>query len=230
MKINKIKSVVLFSGGLDSSTLLYHCRANNFEPIALSFDYGQKHNIELNFAKKHTDKLKIDHRVIKIDTAFLSQSNCSLTNHNIAVEKSQLNGESDFISKKIPTTYVPARNLLLLSYATSFAESIGISNIFIGVNALDYSGYPDCRPDFIEQFQKVIDLATKCGRENNGIKIHTPLLNLTKSEIVKLGIKLGVDFDLTFSCYNPTASGEICNICDACVLREKGFREAFQSF
>jgi 7-cyano-7-deazaguanine synthase len=218
MKKNKYtSSLVLLSGGLDSATCLYYAFQNSEKVYAISFDYSQRHKIELKKAKLLAKKLLIDHTIVKLQTGLFQNS--SLTNKSILVPK-------NFNSKeKIPNTYVPGRNILFLSYATSFAESRNIENIFIGVNILDYSGYPDCRPEFIEAFQKMISIGTKSGEENKTIKIRMPLIKLTKKEIIIFGNKLGVPFSLTHSCYDPI-QGKACHKCDACLLRSKGFAEA----
>ncbi len=210
------QAIVLLSGGLDSATVLAIAKAEGFTPHALSFDYGQRHRIELEMAKKQATSQGIkDHRIAQIDLRIFGGS--ALTS-NIAVPKDQL-------SKDIPVTYVPARNTIFLSYALAFAEVVGASDIFIGVNALDYSGYPDCRPEYIRAFEAMGTLATKAGVEGNKLQLHAPLIALTKAEIIKKGSKLGVDYSNTLSCYDPTPTGTSCGHCDSCLLRLKGFAE-----
>lgn len=210
-------ALILFSGGLDSTTCLYYALSKNKKLTAVSFDYSQRHKIEINKAKKITSLLKIPHTVVKINSEIFR--NTSLVNREIKVPK-------NFSStQKIPNTYVPGRNILFLSYATSIAEGLGLHEIYIGVNALDYSGYPDCRPDFIKAFQKAISIGTKSGDEKKAIQIKTPLLHLSKKEIVLLAKKLKVPFSMTHSCYDPI-NGKACGKCDSCLLRKKGFEEA----
>lgn len=214
---NKKGALVLFSGGLDSTTCLYFAKNNHKQIVAVSFDYSQRHKIEIHKAKKITSLLQVQHKIIKIDPAIFK--NTSLVNKEIKVPKNFSSHE------KIPNTYVPGRNILFLSYATSIAEGLNLSYIYIGVNALDYSGYPDCRPEFIETFQKVISIGTKTGDQKKEIQIKTPLLNLSKKEIVILANKLKVPFSMTHSCYDPVR-GKPCGKCDSCLLRQKGFEEA----
>ncbi len=214
---NKKGALVLFSGGLDSTTCLYYALSKNKTVSAVSFDYSQRHKIEIGKAKKLTALLKIPHTIVKINPEIFR--NTSLVNRNIKVPK-------NFSStQKIPNTYVPGRNILFLSYATSIAEGLGLSEIYIGVNALDYSGYPDCRPEFIKAFQQAISIGTKSGDEKKTILIKTPLLHLSKKEIVLLANKLKVPFSMTHSCYDPV-KGKACGKCDSCLLRQKGFEEA----
>ncbi|MDL5246699.1 7-cyano-7-deazaguanine synthase QueC [Leptospira weilii] len=210
------KAVVLLSGGLDSTTCLYQALADGKQIQALSFDYGQRHRIELSYAKKITRKLGIPHTIQKLKPELFLGS--SLTQKSIQVPKNSLGKE------EIPNTYVPGRNILFLSFAVSLAEGTGSNSIYIGVNAMDYSGYPDCRPEFIKMFEMAIQLGTKKGSQGSPIKIVTPLQNLSKKEIVLLGQKLKVPFHLTFSCYDPKG-GKACGKCDACLLRKKGFQE-----
>lgn len=215
------RAVVLLSGGLDSTTTLAIARAEHFECYTLSFDYGQRHRIELEAAQRAARVLGArEHRVTKIDHQMFSGS--ALTD-NIKVPKSRSEIE---ISRGIPITYVPARNTLFLSYALAWAEVLGAFDIFIGVNALDYSGYPDCRPEFIRAFEQMANLGTKAGIEGSHFQIHTPLLELTKARIIRKALDLGVDLSLTHSCYDPTPDGRACGLCDSCQLRRKGFREA----
>ncbi|HTP30992.1 MAG TPA: 7-cyano-7-deazaguanine synthase QueC [Candidatus Acidoferrales bacterium] len=216
------RAVCLLSGGLDSSTCLAYARRQGFACYALSFDYGQRHKIELDAAARVAAALGAErHLVAKIG---LDAFGGSALTAPIDVPKSRALEE---MSTGIPVTYVPARNTIFLSFALAWAEVLGSSDIFIGVNALDYSGYPDCRPEFIEAYEHMANLATKAGVEGRTrLKIHTPLLRLTKAEIVKLAGQLGVDFSLTFSCYDPDSAGRPCGQCDACLLRRKGFEEA----
>jgi len=214
------KAVVLLSGGLDSSTVSAIAIAKDFSVHALSFLYGQRHSHELAFAKKQVRLQNIKHhKMVKIDLRAFGGS--ALT-ANIAVPKNRSQSQMD---KSIPITYVPARNTIFLSYALAYAEVIGAKDIFIGVNVLDYSGYPDCRPEYIAAFEKLANLATKAGVEGEKMKIHTPLIKLTKSQIIKKGIALGVDYSATTSCYDPV-KGVACGRCDSCKLRLKGFKDA----
>jgi 7-cyano-7-deazaguanine synthase len=214
-------AVVLLSGGLDSATVLAIARAQGYETCALSFSYGQRHAWELEAAKRVAASLGVaQHRIASIDLRAFGGS--ALT-ADIDVPKGRA---TDEMSHGIPITYVPARNTIFLSFALAWAEVLGASDIFIGVNALDYSGYPDCRPEFIEAFEKMANLATKAGVEGRqNLKIHTPLIAMAKAEIIAKGLELGVDYSLTSSCYDPGPSGEPCGACDSCLLREKGFRE-----
>jgi 7-cyano-7-deazaguanine synthase len=220
-ELNK-KAVCLLSGGLDSATCLALARRDGFDCCALSFDYGQRHITELDAARRIAAALGAKaHRVGKIDLRVFGHS--ALTD-DIAVPKGRDEAQ---MGEGIPITYVPARNTIFLSFALAWAEVLEASDIFIGVNALDYSGYPDCRPEFIEAFEKMSNLATKTGVEGiTRMKIHTPLIRLSKAEIVLLGAELGVPFGLTHSCYDPDTAGRPCGGCDSCVLRAKGFREA----
>ncbi|MEY2577089.1 MAG: 7-cyano-7-deazaguanine synthase [Verrucomicrobiota bacterium] len=212
------RAVVLLSGGLDSATTLAICRHDGFEPCALSFDYGQRHKLELNAATRVAAALGArEHRIAKIDLRIFGGS--ALTDA-IAVPK---NRESD---TEIPVTYVPARNTIFLSYALAWCEVLGAADIFIGANAIDYSGYPDCRPEFISAFERMANLATKAGVEGTRFKIHAPLISMSKAEIIRKGMELGVDFSLTHSCYDPGADGVACGECDSCRLRLEGFRAA----
>ena len=209
--------IVLLSGGLDSTTVLAIAN-QKFSVHTLSFDYGQRHKFELESVKKIINHFQLNkHKTIKIDLGQFGQS--ALTD-NIDVPK---NSE---IGKEIPITYVPVRNTIFLSYALAYAEVNEIYNIFIGVNALDYSGYPDCRPEYIQSFEKMSNLGTKFTQGDKKIKIHTPLIDLTKSNIIKKGNELGVDYSITHSCYDPSVDGLACGECDACILRKKGFLEA----
>jgi len=214
---NKRKAVVLISGGLDSATCLAIANQQGFDCYALSFDYGQRHSSELHAASYLAKSMQVqDHKVILIDMSGIGGS--ALTDMNIAVPENEVEG--------IPITYVPARNSVFLAYALGWAEVLGADAIYIGVNALDYSGYPDCRPEFIEAFQKMANLATKVGIEGHRIEIETPLINLTKAEIIRKGVVLGVDYSKTISCYQADQDGKACGRCDSCRLRIKGFLDA----
>tara|TARA_B100001029_G_scaffold47998_1_gene38063 strand:- start:5628 stop:6308 length:681 start_codon:yes stop_codon:yes gene_type:complete len=213
---NKKQCLVLLSGGLDSATVL-NIALKEFEVIAISFDYGQRHKFEISAANQIAKEAKIPIKLIKID---LGQFGNSALTDNIEVPKNQE------IGKEIPITYVPVRNTIFLSYALAFAEVNNIFDIFIGVNALDYSGYPDCRPEFIEAFEKMANEATKFSQGEQKIKIHTPLINLTKAEIIIEGSKLNVNYAITHSCYDPSVDGLSCGACDACILRIEGFKTA----
>ncbi len=217
----KKKAVILLSGGLDSATVLAFAKAEGYELQALSFSYGQRHAWELEAAKHVATSIGVaQHRVATIDLRAFGGS--ALTD-NIAVPKGR---DADEMSHGIPITYVPARNTIFLSFALAWAEVLGASDIFLGVNALDYSGYPDCRPEFIEAFEKMANLATKAGVEGRQhLRIHTPLIAMTKAQIIARGIELGVDYGLTSSCYDPGPTGAPCGQCDSCLLRQKGFRE-----
>lgn len=215
------RAVVLLSGGLDSTTTLAIARADNFESYALSFDYGQRHKIEIMAAARIAKELGArEHRVARIDSHIFAGS--ALTD-NINVPKSRPETE---IASGIPITYVPARNTIFLSYALAWAETLGATNIFIGVNAVDYSGYPDCRREFIAEFEKLANLGTRVGIEGARFRIHAPLINLSKAEIIQKAVQLGVDLSLTHSCYDPLPDGRACRQCDACQLRIRGFSEA----
>jgi len=216
------KAIVLLSGGLDSTTVLAAATNEGFDIIALTFNYGQRHNYEIECAKEIATSYNITkHQIANIDLGAIGGS--ALTD-DIDVPKNRDAGE---MNSEIPITYVPARNTIFLSYALALAEVENSFNIFIGVNAIDYSGYPDCRPEYIESFQKMGRLATKSGvEETEQLQIHTPLIDLKKSEIIKLGIELGVDYSKTHSCYDPLGKDEPCGKCDACLLRIKGFLDA----
>lgn len=219
------QAVVLLSGGLDSTTVIAHAKNLGFEIHAISFSYGQRHTSEIECAKKVASQFGIkNHQIIEIDLRAFGGS--ALTS-DIEVPKGRTEAEMD---EEIPVTYVPARNTIFLSYALALAEVKGAKDIFIGVNAVDYSGYPDCRPEYIEAFQKMANLATKAGvTEEESMTIHTPLIDLKKSEIIKMGLDLGVDYGITSTCYDPDEEGRACGICDACILRLKGFEEAGSS-
>lgn len=209
------KAVVLLSGGLDSTTCLAIAKAQGFSCYALSFSYGQRHTYELIAAANIANKMDAnDHRIVKLDIGQFGAS--ALTDANIDVPNYQQ-------SSDIPITYVPARNTVFLAIALGFAESIGAYDIFIGANAVDYSGYPDCRPEFINAFQAMANVATKAGVTGEGFTIHAPLIHLSKDEIIQAGIQLGVDYSLTVSCYQLSDNGAACGRCDSCVLRQRGF-------
>lgn len=214
------RAVLLLSGGLDSSTCLLIAREQGFEVHALSFDYGQRHRIELDaacaIAKRYGAR---EHRTVKVDLPGAASS--ALTEPALAVPKNSLGRDA------IPITYVPARNTLFLAHAIAWAESLDAADVFLGANALDYSGYPDCRPEFLEAFERMANLGTRAGVEGRlAFRIRAPLLRMTKAEIVKEGARLGLDFGLTSSCYDPGPDGRPCGACDSCLLRIKGFREA----
>jgi 7-cyano-7-deazaguanine synthase len=215
------RAVVLLSGGLDSSTMVAICRNEGYEIYALSFRYGQRHEREIAAATKIAIALDVrEHRIAEIDLRIFGGS--ALTD-TIDVPKNRAESE---IAAGVPITYVPARNTIFLSYALAWAEVLGASDIFIGINALDYSGYPDCRPEFITAFENLAKLATKSGVEGQRFRIHAPLISLSKAEIIRRGTELGLDFSLTHSCYDPTADGRACGRCDSCRIRLKGFHEA----
>src|SRR5437899_1302740 len=216
------RAVCLLSGGLDSATCLALARRDGYACYALSFDYGQRHMVELEAARRVAATLGAErHLVAKIG---LDAFGGSALTGNIDVPKARSAAE---MSQGIPVTYVPARNTIFLSFALAWAEVLESSDIFIGVNALDYSGYPDCRPEFIEAFERLANLATKAAVEGRmRLTLHTPLIRLSKAEIVKLAAELGLDFSLTHSCYDPDSSGRPCGACDSCLLRRKGFEEA----
>jgi 7-cyano-7-deazaguanine synthase len=217
----KKKAVLLLSGGLDSTTVLEIAKSQGFEVYALSFSYGQRHSIELEAVQRILEKSPVKaHQVVQIDLRAFGGS--ALT-ADIDVPK---NDEFPKDSAEIPVTYVPARNTIFLSFALGFAETIGAYDIFLGVNAIDYSNYPDCRPEFIECFERLANLATAAGVQDKGkFRIHAPLIKLTKAEIIKTGLALGVDYSVTNSCYDPSLKGEACGKCDACHLRIRGFEE-----
>jgi 7-cyano-7-deazaguanine synthase len=215
----KKKAVVLYSGGLDSTTCMAIAKADGFAPYALSFAYGQRHAVELEKAREYAPRIGAEaHRVVEID---LRQFGGSALTTELEVPKNQLT------EGVIPVTYVPARNTIFLSFALGWAEVLGAHDIYIGVNALDYSGYPDCRPEFISAFENLANLATRAGVEGDSpYTIHTPLIQLSKAEIIRTGLDLGVDYRLTHSCYDPNPAGVSCGRCDSCLLRLKGFSEA----
>jgi len=211
------KAIILLSGGLDSITVLAQAKKDGYQCYALSFEYGQKHNAEINAAREIAKYYQVvSHKVINLGLGAIGGS--ALTDDHIAIPDSPQTG--------IPVTYVPARNTVFLSFALGWAEVLGLHDIFIGVNAVDYSGYPDCRPEFIEAFQVLANLATKAGVEGTEIKIHAPLIKLSKAEIIKKGTRLGVDYKHTVSCYAADKEGRACGVCDACRIRVAGFKEA----
>lgn len=215
------KAVVLLSGGLDSATALAVAQRDGFEIHALSVDYGQRHKVELARAAELARRAGAEHRVVTLDLRAVGGS--ALT-ADIAVPKGRAEAE---ISVGVPVTYVPARNTILLGLALGYAEVVGAFDLFIGANVLDYSGYPDCRPEFLAAFEALANLATKAATEGAGrFRVHSPLLKLTKAEIIRLGASLGVDYGLTLSCYDPDPAGRACGRCDSCQLRRKGFAEA----
>jgi 7-cyano-7-deazaguanine synthase len=224
MRVRK-KAVVLLSGGLDSTTALAIARSAGYELYAMSFRYGQRHSMELESANRIAKAMGVEkHLIADFDLRAIGGS--ALTDQ-IEVPKER---GAEEIASGIPVTYVPARNTIFLSFALAWAEVLGAQDIFIGVNALDYSGYPDCRPEYIEAFEKMASLATKAGVQGRlRLKIHTPLIAMTKAEIIQTGLKLGIDYSLTHSCYDPSAQGFACGKCDSCLLRLKGFAEAGSS-
>ncbi|QJW95117.1 7-cyano-7-deazaguanine synthase QueC [Frigoriglobus tundricola] len=216
------KAVVLLSGGLDSTTALAVARSRGFDCYALSVDYGQRHRVELDRAAAAAKALgAVEQRVVKID---LRQIGGSALTADIDVPKDR---SADDMGHGVPVTYVPARNTILLGLALGYAETVGAFDLFIGANVLDYSGYPDCRPEFLSAFGALANLATRAGTEGTGtFRVHSPLLKMTKAEIIREGTKLGVDYGATLSCYDPDAAGRACGRCDSCLLRKKGFAEA----
>ena len=215
------KAIVLLSGGLDSATTLAIAQRENYRVFALSFRYGQRHTLELQYAQKLA-KLKSVEKHVLVDIDLRIFGGSALTD-DIPVPKKQSVAE---IREEIPVTYVPARNTIFLAFALAWAETLSVRNIFIGVNALDYSGYPDCRPEYINAYTEMANLATKAGVEGHRLQIHTPLIGLTKAEIIKTGTSLDVDYALTHSCYSPDNDGRHCGQCDACLLRRRGFEQA----
>jgi 7-cyano-7-deazaguanine synthase len=222
MKLNLRPAVVLLSGGLDSTTALGIAKTEGFECYAMSFRYGQRHVFELTAAERIAVQLGVrDHVVVDIN---LRQFGGSALTSDIEVPKGRTTGE---MGHGIPVTYVPARNTVFLSFALAWAETLGSQDVYIGVNALDYSGYPDCRPEYILAYETMANLATRAGVEGHQqLKIHTPLIRMTKAEIIAWGMRLDIDYGLTSSCYDPGADGRPCGGCDSCLLRAKGFREA----
>lgn len=222
MSSTQKKAVVLSSGGIDSTTAMAIARAEGFAIYSLSFRYGQRHILELESAHKVSKALEAEeHLIIDIDLAKIGGS--ALTGA-FEVPKGRNSKEME---REIPITYVPGRNTIFLSYAMAWSEVVGAADIFIGVNAIDYSGYPDCRPEFIQAFEKMANLATKAGLEGKiRFRINTPLVRMTKAEIIRKGVELGVDYGMTLSCYDPSQEGRACGHCDSCILRQKGFQEA----
>ncbi len=215
------KAIILLSGGLDSTTTLAIAKSMGYHPLALTFRYGQRHEIELEASKRVAEYYGIEEQVtIDINLQVFGRS--ALT-ADIEVPKNRTLEE---VSTGIPITYVPARNTIFLSYGLAFAEVSDANDLFIGVNALDYSGYPDCRAEYITAYEKMANLATKVGVEGHNFTIHTPLIHLSKAQIIRKGIELGVDYGLTHSCYDPAPGGRACGTCDSCLLRKKGFEEA----
>jgi 7-cyano-7-deazaguanine synthase len=215
------RAVVLLSGGLDSSTTLALAQEQGFEVAALSVDYGQRHRLELDCARRLAEARGVKHTVVAVDLRAIGGS--ALT-ADLAVPVDRSDQE---IGQGIPVTYVPARNTVLLSLALGLAEVVGAFDLFIGANVIDYSGYPDCRPEYLAQFEKLANLATRAGVEGRGtFRVHAPLIHLTKAGIIELGTRLGVDYALTLSCYQPDAEGRSCGRCDSCQLRRKGFEQA----
>jgi 7-cyano-7-deazaguanine synthase len=220
MKRKAQRAVILLSGGVDSSTTLAIAKEEGYETYALSFRYGQRHDREILAAQNVAESFGVRKHIV-LDIDLKSFGGSALTD-DIPVPK---NREALEMSSDIPVTYVPARNTIFLSFALAWAEVLGAYDIFIGVNALDYSGYPDCRPEYIEAYERMANLATKAGVEGKTFKIHTPLIKMTKAEIIMTGLGLNVDFSLTTTCYDPSSSGAACGECDACILRLKGFQE-----
>jgi 7-cyano-7-deazaguanine synthase len=214
-------AVVLLSGGLDSATVLAVVRSEGYVPYALSFRYGQRHSVELDAARRVAQTQGVERHVVA-DIDLRAFGGSALTD-NIDVPRHE---SAEELADEIPVTYVPARNTVFLSFALAWAETLECSDVFIGVNALDYSGYPDCRPEYIQAYEQMANLATKAGVEGRQhLKIHTPLIDLTKAQIIKRGLALGVDYTLTHSCYDPDAEGCACGRCDSCLLRQRGFAE-----
>ncbi|HWB40161.1 MAG TPA: 7-cyano-7-deazaguanine synthase QueC [Gemmatimonadales bacterium] len=214
-------AVVLLSGGMDSATAAAVALDQGFGVHALSFRYGQRHAAELDAARRVAERLPVRRHVV-LDIDLRAFGGSALTGDLEVPKDTPL----DRIGSSIPATYVPARNTIFLAFALGWAETLGASDIFIGANALDYSGYPDCRPEYIEAFERMANLATRAGVEGRRLRIHTPLITLSKADIIRLGRRLGVDYGLTWSCYDPTSEGTACGHCEACILRAKGFREA----
>ncbi len=215
------RAVVLLSGGLDSATLLAHVKSEGFETFALSVDYGQRHRVELERAAALAKAFGVEHRVVVLDLRGIGGS--ALTS-DAAVPKDR---SADEMTAGIPATYVPARNTILLGIALGYAETLGADDIFFGANRLDLAGYPDCRPEFFAAFAALAHVATKaCTQDGHGLRIHAPLIEMTKADVIRMGTRLGVDFARTLSCYDPDSAGAACGHCDACQLRSKGFAEA----
>ena len=220
--MEKKRAVILLSGGIDSATTLAVARERNFALFVITFSYGQRHSIEVSFARMMAEFFKVENQiVIDLPVELFSMSSLSSVSA-IEVPKKDLKSDCE----SIPTTYVPGRNILFLSYALSYAENIGSRNIFIGVNSIDYSGYPDCRPEFIKAFETMANSGTKAGIMGDRFAIEAPLMYMKKSEIIKLGASLNVDYSLTHSCYDPVDDRFSCGKCDSCIIRRKGFLEA----
>jgi 7-cyano-7-deazaguanine synthase len=220
--VSKPAAIVLLSGGLDSTTCLAIAQSEGFEVVALSFRYGQRHTNELECAAAIARSAGVEHLIVDIDLAAFGGS--ALVDDSIEVPKHE--SVEELTADSVPVTYVPARNTIFLSFATAVAETRGAHDVFIGVNAVDYSGYPDCRPEFIEAFELMANLATREGVEGGRLYIRTPLIDLTKAQIIQRGLELGVDYSVTLSCYDPTDDGGSCGHCDACLLRARGFADA----
>ena len=217
MSRERRKAVVLVSGGLDSATTIALAQSNGFTCYALSIDYGQRHISELTFAQSLCVSLKVaEHKVVKIDLTQLGGSSLTDVNQQVPIHE----------TKGIPSTYVPARNTIMLSVALGWAEVLNAQDVFVGANSVDYSGYPDCRPEYITAYERLANLATKAGVEGAAFRIHAPLIDLKKAEIIKLGYELGVDFRQTVSCYQASPSGAACGVCDSCRIRKAGFSQA----
>ncbi|HLV32200.1 MAG TPA: 7-cyano-7-deazaguanine synthase QueC [Chitinispirillaceae bacterium] len=215
------KAVILLSGGLDSATCCAYAKKESFRLYAMSFSYGQRHTVELEAAKRVASFFDVDqHKIINIDLRAFGGSSLTSSDLNVPKNRTPENENS------IPNTYVPARNTIFLSYALGWAEVLKCHDIFIGVNSVDYSGYPDCRPEFIASYEKMANLATKAAVEGNRIKIHTPLISMSKADIIKAGTDLGVDYSITHSCYDPSPDGLACGTCDSCIIRKNGFSSA----
>lgn len=211
------RAIVLFSGGLDSTTCLAYALSKGYEPLALSFNYAQRHSSELEAAKKITFRLAVEHRIFNLPINEFGGS--ALTDMGVEIP-----AHTDSI--EVPSTYVPARNTIFLSVALGFAEVLKANDIFMGISSVDYSGYPDCRPEFLAAFQNLANLATQAGVQGNPLSIHAPLMHLSKAETIQLGVSLGVDYGMTVSCYQADAEGHACGECDSCAFRKKGFEEA----
>lgn len=215
------KAVVLLSGGLDSTTCLAMAKAQGFTPVCLTVRYGQRHEVEIERARRVAEVMRVkDFRVVTVDLRAIGGS--ALTD---AIEVPKERGEAE-IGEGIPVTYVPARNTVLLALALGLAEVVGAADLFIGVNAVDYSGYPDCRPEFIRAFEALANVATKAGVQGTRFTVHAPLSGMTKADIIREGMRLGVDYGLTHSCYDPSPDGKVCGRCDSCLLRRRGFEQA----
>lgn len=213
------KAVIIFSGGLDSTTILYYAISQGFEAHPITFDYGQRHRVEIEVAKKTAASLELSHKIFSVSIADFGGS--SLTDKTMNLPSYQ---NIDQVEKKVYSSYVPARNMIFLTLALAYAEGLGANDIFIGPNKDDFFNYPDCRPDFYKKFTELALLGTKMGSEGGEINIHTPLIEMYKPEIIKLGLSLGVDYSKTFSCYNPTTNGNACGKCLSCTVRKNAFK------